>query len=1004
MKTKKWMYGLVMLFALTLNKTIKGQVNNVVDPNSSNPDLEYSIDGGSPIFVPYTNQIPVNIKICKGQTICFRYRQQLATPPPPPGIIFATYSFSNGDPNLQVPNYFYYPSVCVDYRPSSAGTIFANGVFSFTITVTDPSSLTTPSFNPPTGTTLCAGFNYQFDAIAPYDNTSQNVYFTSATPGAVKPGVTSFVWSFQSSPATAVLTAHSGLCNQVEFSNTYSIVTPQINLVESSIGCNNLTKNYHINTNCYLFNPFVIVIKNAANTIIYQQNITSNNFSFTYPSVGNYTIKINNKTGTSGLTNTFINQNITIAPPNIPSFNITSSTSNLICGNVVSFNATATDGGTNTYAWQVKDALTGAVINAPITNGNTANPSINFAGIYQNVNVCATAINQNGCTATECLLLTSCCATPAGYVKYNNYTYSANTTVHASKKIQYAGTITINNGAHLLLTNTNVIFDASTKIVINGTGKLTVTKSYLRAGCNTMWDGIYVNGTGLITFNDSRIEDATSALNDVNGTASFNLTGNVFNKNDVGFNLQTQKSAGSNFNLQKNIFTCSNIPAPTTIGANLTAVAIVPNLASALVYGNYPIVNLLPPFQYRSSEVGLLFVNAGRINAPNNVLIVGLLTGNENIFDKQTYGVSINNSSLSFQNNVFQNNDYGTTIFNTSGQNPYNINYGGSLALKNNFIKNKFGIYNYGVAIITASYNKFSNNETGMYFYRNNLNSTVNIASNRFINHTIGVNFDDNNFINGNVLNNWFENQVVQGNNSNNFAIRFTENQQSVNKQYAKFEANNNNISGYFNGVFVAQTYKSAIKDNEIHLRSDDADAHYQAGIQITRSNDNDVFNNLVDVQSFDGKLRWWQFGLFTSLSTVPKMHCNYLKDLGAGILANGYNLTEPGNGFNGNTMYNCQFGFWLNAQGEIGDQYNTDFVNKYSADNAWYNCQYETFSNQGCNTFNGTGALFIHETQYLILLIIQQTREQMALFYLEIHLNPILANVMAVWQHQAVV
>jgi hypothetical protein len=126
--------------------------------------------------------------------------------------------------------------------------------------------------------------------------------------------------------------------------------------------------------------------------------------------------------------------------------------------------------------------------------------------------------------------------------------------------------------------------------------------------------------------------------------------------------------------------------------------------------------------------------------------------------------------------------------------------------------------------------------------------------------------------------------------------------------------------------------------------------AHFHSGIFIEATNDNLVTKNLVDMPS-SNPLQWWHYGIFTAGSTTPKIKCNSTNYVGVGIIANGPNLTTPGDGINGNSMSNALYGFWLNASGEIGDQYTTN--TSTSADNSWTNCGNETFANSNCNSVN---------------------------------------------------
>ena len=644
---------------------------------------------------------------------------------------------------------------------------------------------------------------------------------------------------------------------------------------------------------------------------------------------------------------------------NVPSMSVAVTTNtNTICNAVTNFTATPSPSGSYTYSWAVYDAATGTVVAAPITNGSTAFPSIDFTGIYQNANVCATITNTLGCSTTKCYYIPSCCQTGFKVVKYANYTFTVNTTV-SSANVAFGGTITINPGITLQLVNTNAKLDPNTKFVLVGNASTFYSSGSYIHGCNAMWDGIYPLSTGNVVITNSRVEDAQRVVIDSLGGASITLTNNYINKNYMGVNFKANKTSTSTVTLKNNLFTCSNIAL-----AGLPYVTTVPNLTNANSLGANASVYLLPPYSTKKSYAGVVFSNASQTGATNTAITIGGNAGEENVFDKMQWGTYSFSSRTAFQNNVFQN--IKATIAPGGGTNaailalgpifgtgsPGYMTVGGiNSGFKNTFTNNDYGVYNVSQSTLLITYNRFDTQTTGIYVTSNNNNSSVSTSQNKFVNNTIGINYDQNTLINATIMENWFDNTTALGSAATNFAIRTTEAVLATNpNSYPSYLVINNYINGYYNGVFASNTLQESIRDNEVHMRPDNGYGNSQAGVNLVITNNNDVYNNLVDMPSTN-PLNWWQYGIATGLSTVPKIHCNNTSYLGTGILANGLNYTTAGNGFYGNSMTNAAYGFWLNANGEIGNQFYAVGTSSYSADNSWTGCTNETYVGAGCNT-----------------------------------------------------
>lgn len=631
------------------------------------------------------------------------------------------------------------------------------------------------------------------------------------------------------------------------------------------------------------------------------------------------------------------------------------------------FTVTVNPAPVTSYIWTIKDVLTGTVVPITGTGLTSSSPVIDFQNITRDVYVCAVAVNSLGCqSAPQCYYFANCCASFTNAVKYANTTY--NTVVSpAGTAIAFGGTITVNSNGLLLVSSKEVYLEPNTKFVVNGTGRILFSNDYIHA-CTTMWDGIYANTTNSITINNSRVEDAKRVIIDSLGTASIDLTGNYFNKNYMGIVFKAVKSSTSAIRMRKNLFTCSNIPVIASPYNTTTNPVIptteVPSLATAPTLGAYSSGSLRAPYSTVKSYCGIYTMDASHTGKANTAILIGTITNEENVFDKMQFGTVVLRSRTTFQNNVFQN--IKSTIAPISGGalntgvlavgplftvgGPYYTLIGGTnVNFKNTFKDNDYGFINYTQHHISIEYNRFENQGTGVFVTANNNRSTVGVGHNKFVNNKIGINFDQNSNIDATILENWMDNTTAQGTYADNFAIRCTESVLTTNPlTFPKYYINNNYINGYYNGITTKLTFQSTITDNEVHMRPDNTAYHFQSGIWIEASNDNLVTKNLIDMPS-SNPLQWWHFGVFTAGSTTPKIRCNSTNYVGVGIVANGLNYTTPGDGINGNSMSNAAYGFWLNANGEIGNQYTTNTT--ISADNSWFNCGNETFSNAGCNT-----------------------------------------------------
>ncbi|MDF2452698.1 MAG: Secretion system C-terminal sorting domain [Bacteroidota bacterium] len=150
---------------------------------------------------------------------------------------------------------------------------------------------------------------------------------------------------------------------------------------------------------------------------------------------------------------------------------------------------------------------------------------------------------------------------------------------------------------------------------------------------------------------------------------------------------------------------------------------------------------------------------------------------------------------------------------------------------------------------------------------------------------------------------------------------------------YPDFDIDNNNITGYYNGISAVNTLSLEVVDNEVHMRQDNTPHHWQSGISITGTNASDIFNNIVDMST--ASYGYGQSGIAAHTNEVPKIHCNSINNLDMSIRIDHDNTTASNDGVRSNYMQNAaQFGIWLVNDGELGDQAGSTGSN--SSDNVW--------------------------------------------------------------------
>ncbi len=665
-----------------------------------------------------------------------------------------------------------------------------------------------------------------------------------------------------------------------------------------------------------------------------------------YATTGNYTGSLT--VNTSYCSNTYTYS------INVPTINVTIATNtNSICNGINSFTATPSPIGTYSYSWSVKDATTGSIIptsNYTITGSATNTPTINFATINQNVNVCATITNTLGCSNSGCITLLSCCAKPPNTTKFTNTTFTTSTTLTGTTtvKYQFSGTITVSSGTLTIMT-ADVTMDPLTRFIVNSGAYLKIQESYIH-GCNAMWNGIFALNNSTVEIGVSRVEDGIRTIVDSTGGSTIILKANYFNKNYITLLCRANKSSVSYLDIYSNAFTSSAIPVPT----GLPYMPTTPNLSFAPNLYNYNVVNLLPPYQTSKAYTGIQLFNTLQAGATNSMITIGRSNiGIENIFDKLQIGINASNANALIQNNVFQNIKYNTNqgVYNT-GVMIYshssialpnaacNVQIGAnSINQKNIFIDNDYGIYSRYRNTIYVANNTFSTQTTGFYMETNFGGLTVDVVKNKFTANLKGILFTDNSNVIGNITENRFDNSsATVGTYSTNVGITLSEPTVLTGTPtvYGKYTVYNNYINNHYNGIKTINTFSTQITDNEVHMAQDNTQDHFQSGISAEGSSFANTTNNTVDMTSLNSG-SWWHFGIYYVNASSPFINCNNIDKTAVSIKIQGTCSTLANtNEFVNNKMSNAAYGVWLDGGDFNNSQAYWVGATPFAGDNTW--------------------------------------------------------------------
>ena len=653
----------------------------------------------------------------------------------------------------------------------------------------------------------------------------------------------------------------------------------------------------------------------------FSQTSINQNLCQTFPATGIYTVCLQQDNG-FGLSPAFCQTVLISSAPAIAITNTVLSLCNLPVGGLVTLNPNVILGATGTATWVATDNITGAALTIPFTtstNGIITYNLTSYTTYTAPINFCVN-LTVNGCNAYQCVTIYPCCPTATGTVLYSDTVFSSPTILAGPTKYRFSGTIIVNDLVQI--SATDVTFDPNTKIIVKPNGTLEVFQSYLH-GCSAMWDGIYLyQGCTLKIYQSNTIEDAKRAVVDTLGANDIHINSTLFNKNYESIVLKRTNTTPTLL-ITNNLFSCDVLPVAYTTASPAFWGSMSPTTIGALAP-----TFMLPPYISRKSYSGITLYQTKTSTNPNQFVQIA---GN-NLFDKLQFGIVATRSRFVVQYNTFQNITAGKGlhaaiyIYGKTGVYPPYLpeaKIGGTPLEGNTFSNCSYGIYNQYGSILSILNNTLTTiNRDGIFITKNIYN--VVIDKNKLNQCLRGINLFDNGRIKADVTNNRIVNATTVGIYNNNYGIFVGEvipatSASSIINRYHNIY--NNYIEGYYNGMYVSNTYSTQIVDNEVHIMADNAAGNFQMGIRVEGTNKINIKNNIVDKPLADNSA-WWQYGIFLDGNTIPAIKCNSINNFYASVKFQMLNYVAPGNGLTFNVFDNFYHGVWLDQNAEIGDQY----------------------------------------------------------------------------------
>lgn len=659
---------------------------------------------------------------------------------------------------------------------------------------------------------------------------------------------------------------------------------------------------------------------------------TSNTASYTYTSAGTYiatlTVNWDPTTSWTGTTSITVQQT--------PSITINSSGGSLCASNNQTFTAVVNPSGSYSYSWS---ATAGTITAGTQT---TSALGMNFTGISSTA-VLTLSLTGISCSTTATYSVFPCCTTAgATSVFPSGYTFTTTTTYTSG--IYVLNNATIASGVQVKFQGCEVKMNPNALLQAGSNSTLYVLTSYVH-GCNAQWNSITTAPGSTIHIEGSIIEDAQRVVVDSTGSGKLYAFNSIFNRNYKGF-VFVNPTTSLTLDIKNNAFINADLTGSAISYA--VPVALTPSVVNAAgTYSALPGLNLLPPYSTITAKTGMECVKtqsttSSYIKLGHSITNAPIGNSNQNIFHKLSEGIAAYNSKVQVLNQYFQ---YCTIAPNASGVYVYgsplasgisDVKIGTATTEKSYFYSNTNGVLSTLPSALNVQRCSFVDNTKGIYVNNNFKNKLATVSTNTFTNNDLGVKMENNVWIDGQLTSNTFTNSVARATYANNYAIYISEAAAPTPTNVANYYVFSNTIDGYYNGIFVSNTYSSSILTNSITVRASTVAATYQEGIEITLCNLPTVKLNTIAISGGTYTANW-QNGILTNANTLPSVLCNSVSGLGSCITIQGYNWTSAnGGGYCGNIFNNFGYGIWMDMSAEIGDQYFYNTSTKYASDNQW--------------------------------------------------------------------
>jgi hypothetical protein len=571
----------------------------------------------------------------------------------------------------------------------------------------------------------------------------------------------------------------------------------------------------------------------------------------------------------------------------------------------------------------------------PLTAGfagpvsSTGTFAVNWGSSSSGATIVVLVTDENGCITKGIVNVNSCCVPPSpsivNFVNSNASamisTYMTGSTI-SNKTFYINGTFTVDQS--IIWAKCDVFLGQNAKIVLANSSTLTIAQlSHLQAGCDEMWDGIYIpdvkHTLEVISF--SKVEDAKNAVvSDLGGI--YYIENSFLNKNYKGIVVNayafphTGKISGS---------TISCLPLGTL---------------------------LLSPYSTERSMTGIELNNVTNSSSP---IVIGNTASPTavNTFNNLDIGVQSNRSHSKIVNNSFKNiatsgSDIAIAAINAIGK-PffpiviYKVTVGGYGTNEANTFSNCQNGVHTAVNMNADVYNNSFNfiREYGVNCEFSNLGCVINIKDNELKNALIAA---IRAYSNANCVTSIFQNDIsVPAYSIFGSAKGIWLQELSHLATGSAYKVFNNKIANTRYGIIAEELYRAILDNNKIQVKPG---AGPIIGIQVINNYGTQVSSNLID--NLIPTTNISVGGIYESQSQFTFIKCNNIKELGYDIKCAGP-LSNPST-LSSNYMTMSRYGIVLSNNGIVGPQGTSSFPGCNQWTGGWGPGTYKLYSQVGTN------------------------------------------------------